>query len=154
MTLSLLRLIGGLSGLACSLAAAAVTIVGASPQGEVAQVNQVVLKFSEAAVSVGDPRQADPAGLSCNGATPQGSGHWNSEREWVYALKDSLPPGTRCTIKVLPGWKPLTGVLTGPTEFRFNTGGPAVRRTHPWSGGAVDEDQLFILELTGPVAEA
>ncbi|MBL8334259.1 MAG: alpha-2-macroglobulin, partial [Rubrivivax sp.] len=59
-----------------------------------------------------------------------------------------------CEIKARADWKPLAGTLTGPTEFRFSTGGPAVQRTQPWSGARIDEDQLFLLELTGPVVEA
>jgi uncharacterized protein YfaS (alpha-2-macroglobulin family) len=140
--------------LACAGLVQAASITRVSPQGEVALVNQVVVGFSTAVVPLGDQRQPDPVILECLGASAGGSGRWNSEREWAWDFKDSLPPGTRCEIRRRPEWKPLAGELTGPTLFRFNTGGPAVRRTHPWPGATVDEDQFFVVELTGPVVEA
>ncbi len=146
--------LAGLAASACMGSASAATITSVSPLGEVAQVNQVVLKFDQAVLPLGDLRQADPVSLNCLGASANGTGRWNSDREWVFDFKDSLPPGTRCEIKRRPAWKPQAGELSGPGEFRFNTGGPAVRRTHPFSGATIDEDQLFILELTGPVVEA
>lgn len=143
-----------LAALCAPVALHAASITSVSPQGEVAQVRQVVVKFSEAVVPLGDGRQAEPVSLECRGAAVAGTGRWNSDREWVFDFKDGLPPGTRCEVKARPAWKPLTGSLTGATEFRFNTGGPAVRSTRPYSGGTVEEDPLFVLELTGPVDEA
>ncbi|MBK7059704.1 MAG: alpha-2-macroglobulin [Rubrivivax sp.] len=139
---------------ACLSQAGAATITQVSPQGEVAQVAQLVVRFSEAVVPMGDARQADPVSLDCQGTAVSGSGRWNSEREWVFDFKDPLPPGTRCRVQRRPGWKPLSGELTGTSEYHFNTGGPAVRRITPWQGSTVEEDQLFILELTGPVVES
>ena len=55
-------------------AAGAVSIVAVTPQGEVAQVRQLTVKFSDAEVAYGDPRLADPLAIACQGSVPAGSG--------------------------------------------------------------------------------
>ena len=55
-------------------AAGAVSIVAVTPQGEVAQVRQVTVKFSDAVVAFGDPRLADPLAIACQGSVPAGTG--------------------------------------------------------------------------------
>ena len=67
-----------------ALAGHAATISSVSPQGEVAQVRQVVVKFSEAVVPFGDLRLPDPMSLACQGAVPTGSGRWANDRVWLY----------------------------------------------------------------------
>ncbi len=141
-------------GACLALPATAARIQQASPQGEVAQVNQVRLRFDDAVVALGDPRLAAPAAVSCQGADAGGSGHWTSAREWVYDFKQMLPPGAVCDIRRRTEWRPLTGDWTGPSEFRFSTGGPAVRRMQPWPDSVVEESAYFVAELTGPVVEA
>ena len=79
--------------------ASATTITSVSPQGEVAKVRQITLKFSEAVLPFGDLRLPDPLSLSCQGAVPAGSGRWASDSVWLYDFRDALPPGTRCTLK-------------------------------------------------------
>ena len=55
-------------------------IASVSPQGEVAQVRQVTVKFSEAVVPFGDLRLPDPMTVSCQGAAPAGTGRWDRRR--------------------------------------------------------------------------
>ena len=148
------RLLAGVVLASANLSALAASIVSVSPQGEVAQVRQVVVSFSEAVVPLGDLRQPEPVTLQCQGAGAAGSARWINERSWAFDFNDALPPGVRCSVKPRAGWKPLQGELTGATEFRFNTGGPAVLRVQPWQGATVEEDQAFILQLSGPVVEA
>ena len=132
----------------------AATIASVSPQGEVAQVRQVTVKFSEAVVPFGDLRLPDPMIVSCQGAAPAGSGRWANERVWLYDFREALPPGTRCTLKAKPDWKPSSGVLTGATEYAFNTGGPSIVSTQPYDGATIAEDQYFMLNLSGPAVES
>lgn len=56
--------------LAALLAASAqaLTITALTPQGEVAQVRQVVAKFSENAVAFGDPKAPAPLAVRCDDA--------------------------------------------------------------------------------------
>ena len=139
--------------LVASVPAQAASITSVSPQGEVAQVRQVTVKFSDAVLPFGDLRLPDPMGVSCQGAAAAGSGRWASDRVWLYDFKDALPPGTRCTLKARAGWKPSAGVLTGRDEFAFSTGGPAVLSMQPFDGATIDEDQHFLLRLSGPAVD-
>ncbi|KQP17650.1 alpha-2-macroglobulin [Pseudorhodoferax sp. Leaf267] len=141
--------------LTAASAAQALQITNASPQGEVAQVRQVVLRFDADAVRSGDAAAKPPATVSCSdNAAGRGTGRWNSAREWVWQFQDDLPPGVRCTIAAAPGFQsPQNQALTGHTSFAFNTGGPFVRNTRPY-GGAIDEEQYFVLRLNGPATLA
>ena len=136
--------------------AAATTVSSLSPQGEVAQVQQLSLRFSEAVVPLGDVRQPDPATLQCSGPVPAGTGRWADQRSWVFDFREALPPGVRCSIKLKPDWKPLASAsaLSGRSEFSFSTGGPAVLSSTPWDGAQIDEDQHFLLQLNGPAVAA
>ena len=79
--------------------APAATITAVSPQGEVAQVRQISVKFSGPVVPFGEPRLADPMSLTCQGAVPAGAGRWANDRVWLYDFREALAPGTRCTLK-------------------------------------------------------
>ena len=79
---------------ALALQAHAAQVVSVSPQGEVAQVRQIVVKFDEAAVNFGDPKAEAPATLSCSDAqVSKGTGRWISDRVWGYDFAADLPPG-------------------------------------------------------------
>ncbi len=137
-------------------AASATTIESFSPQGEVAEVRQVVLRFSEDVVPLGEPRLLDPMAVRCTGGATQGKGRWVNARSWVYDFPEPLPPGSRCTIKLRNEWKPLASAsaLSGRTEFGFNTGGPAVLSASPYEGSMIEENQHFLLRLNGPAVDA
>jgi alpha-2-macroglobulin len=136
--------------LACS-AAQALQITSVSPQGEVAQIRQIVIKFDEAAVNFGDSRAPSPASVSCSDAgASKGNGRWTSEREWVFELEQDLPAGVRCTVAVNSGFQSPSGRrITGASSYAFNSGGPFVKRIQPWPGGRIDEEQMFVLQLSG-----
>ena len=44
--------------------------------------------------------------------------------------------------------------VTGRTEFTFSTGGPAIVSAQPGRGSDIEEDQHFLLRLSGPAVEA
>ncbi len=134
--------------------AQAVTISSVSPQGEVAQVQQVVVKFSAAVVPFGEPKLDDPVDLRCNGSVPAGYSRWSNDREWLYDFAQALPAGTDCMFSARADWKPLNGPLTGNTRFAFQTGGPAVLSIRPYAGTTIDEDQFFLLRLSGVAVAA
>ncbi len=136
------------------LGAQAASVTAVSPLGEVAQVRQVTVKFSEAVVPFGDLRLPDPMAVACEGSTPAGAGRWANERVWLYDFREPLPPGTRCTLKTRAEWKPLNGTLDGAGPYAFNTGGPAVVSMAPGAGRRVEEEQLFLLQLNGPAVDA
>ena len=139
-----------------SQSAWALQIANLSPQGEVAQVRQVVVKFDQGAVNFGDPKAANPVSINCSDAqASKGSGRWISEREWAYEFENDLPPGVRCTVQVASSFKgPKAESIAGTAKYAFNTGGPFVRRISPSQGSRIDEEQFFVLQLNGAAAPA
>ena len=141
-------------GLSSVSLCSAATITAVSPQGEVAQVRQVSVKFSDAVVPFGDLRLPDPMSLSCQGSVSTGSGRWANDRVWLYDFAQAVPPGTRCVIKLKADWKPLQPLTGTVREYSFNTGGPVVTRIEPSEGSQLAEDQFFALRLNGPAVES
>jgi alpha-2-macroglobulin len=139
-----------------ALLAQAAQVVNVSPQGEVTQVRQVVVKFDEAAILFGDPHAEAPASLSCSDAqVTQGTARWISERAWGYEFNNDLPPGVRCTLTMKPGFKTPSGApVSSAKSYVFSTGGPFVRRIQPHQGTRIDEEQYFVLQLNGPATVA
>jgi len=135
-----------------SLGAQALQITRLSPQGEVARVRQVVAQFDSAAVQFGDPKAPAPLEVRCSDAqASKGTGRWTSEREWVFDFERDLPPGTRCTAQVKPGFNSASGAeLTGARSYQFNSGGPFVQSLRPGTYEPIDEEQYFVLQLNGP----
>jgi uncharacterized protein YfaS (alpha-2-macroglobulin family) len=118
-----------------------------SPQGTVKDVRQVRVRFSEQMVPFSDPRALlEPFLIDCS---ETGSGRWADGKNWVFDFDRDLPAGVRCTFRLQPGLKTLSGKeIGGQKEFSFSTGGPAVKNTIPYEGSQyIDEEQIFILTL-------
>ncbi|WP_284618282.1 alpha-2-macroglobulin family protein [Aquabacterium humicola] len=150
------NIVAALMAAAVTAPAEAARITGVTPQGEVAQVRQLVVRFDDAVSPAGDMLRQAPLTLQCSGgALPERSARWNTEREWVLDFHAPLPPGVRCTTQRNPAWQPRSGTLEGRTDFNFSTGGPAIERSDPWDGSTtIAEDQHFLLRLTGPATPA
>lgn len=130
--------------------ASAARVTQIVPSGEVAQVQQLQVRFDAAVLPLGDPRGPAPYTLACNGSTPAGDARWLNDRQWVYDLRTPLPAGQRCTLTRAAG----APAFEGPAEHRFSTGQPVVTAARPWPGSRIEEDQHFLLQLNGPVADA
>jgi len=155
--LSLLALCAGAASLAMMLVAPvahAARVTGLSPQGEVGVVRQVAVRFDVAVVAAGDPRAAAPFKLQCNGVAPAGNGYWVDDRRWVFDLAEPLGSGQRCTLRAEASFRPGGAALDGPAEFGFSTGAPAVLSLVPSPGSRIEEDQHFLVQLTGAVDTA
>ena len=141
---------------AAALQAQALQITSLSPQGEVAQIRQVVAKFDVAAVNFGDPKAPAPLSLNCSDAqASKGSGRWINDREWVFEFANDLPPGVRCTVTAVSGFKSTSGaLLAGAISYQFNSGGPFIQNLLPGTYQPIDEEQYFVLQLNGPAAQA
>ncbi len=137
---------------AWALSAQALQLASVRPQGEVAQVRQLVLRFDADVVPAGRTDAPAPATLRCNGAAPPaGSARWAGPRQWNYDFQDDLPPGLRCEVTLSADLKSLQGeALQGERSLRFSTGGPFVQQLRPYPDSEVDEDQTFVLRLNGP----
>ncbi len=129
--------------------------VSVSPQGKVAQVRQVVVKFDEAMIAFGSPGAQAPAKVSCSSPAPAaGTARWIDAKTWAYDFANDLPPGVKCAVDLNDGLKSVAGVaLNGKRNFSFETGGPFVTRVIP-DGGEIEEDQAFVLRLNGPATDA
>ena len=143
-----------LAPLLCCLAAPSAHALGVtslSPQGEVSQVRQVVAKFNEDAIRFGDPKAPAPFNVQCdNASATKGQARWTSAREWVFDFAEDLPPGVRCQITPISGYKSPAGAgLTSAGSYQFNTGGPFVQRIRPSTSQHIEEEQAFALMLNG-----
>ena len=132
----------------------AARITGVSLQGEVGQSAQLRIGFDAPVVRLGAAASPAPVKLDCAGATLPADGRWADERTWIVDFREPPPPGLRCTVSAVEGWQGLDGPLQGPRVFAFSTGGPAVAQMQPSPGESVEEDQHFVLQLTGPVSDA
>lgn len=146
------------TALAClatvGLQAHALQITSLSPQGEVSRIRQLVAKFDAPAVNFGDAKAAAPLTLNCGDTqAAKGKGRWISDREWVFDFDNDLPPGVRCGVTPVSGFKSASGaLLTGVSSYQFNSGGPFVRSLRPGTYQPIDEEQYFMLQLNGPAA--
>ena len=125
-----------------------------SPQGTVARIRQVRVRFSGPMVSFGDPGGAPaPFDISC---PEKGTGRWADPENWAYDFDRDLPSGVRCEFTLRDGLKSLAGApVGGQRRFQLSTGGPAITRSSPYEGSEhISDDQIFVLELTGPVIES
>ncbi len=151
---------GAVGGLALAAWAAsptvwALSVTGFSPQGEVARVAQVSVRFDAPAVPLGDAQAGAPFTLRCAPQAAEGTGRWLNERQWVFDFKQALPPGTRCTAEVMPGFRSPEGqAITGTQRFAFGTGGPVVLRTWPGNEATIDEEQHVVVRFAGSVTRA
>ncbi|WP_036005706.1 alpha-2-macroglobulin family protein [Paraburkholderia caribensis] len=133
----------------------AARITQVTPQGKVAQVRQVVVKFDESMVAFGAPDLPAPARIKCNDASASaGQPRWIDGKTWAWDFTADLPPGVACSVDLNDGLKSSAGqALTGPRHYTFETGGPFVQNVQPY-GGEIEEDQAFVVRLNGPATDA
>ncbi|WP_341912529.1 MG2 domain-containing protein [Polaromonas sp. YR568] len=130
----------------------ALQVTSVSPQGEIARVRQIAVKFDDSAVNFGDPKAPAPVSLSCSDAqATQGSGRWISDRQWAFEFDNDLPPGVSCTLQGITTFRsPKDQPISGKLSWKFNTGGPFVQNLRPGTYQRIDEEQYFVLQLNGP----
>lgn len=133
----------------------ALDIQNVTPQGQVAEIRQLVVRLDADAVALGSAEGPAPVDFSCAPEQlPGGSGRWNNAREWVWQWNSPLPPGTRCTVTPKKAFKAVSGAtLTSTKRYQFETAGPFVRHIWPRGWVAIDEEQFFLLQLSGPATQ-
>ncbi|HEX5462582.1 MAG TPA: MG2 domain-containing protein [Steroidobacteraceae bacterium] len=144
---------GRAAGRNISTGHAPVRVESFSPQGYVPHVRQVVVRFSDSMVTLGDPRLADPFTVSC---PTRGKGRWADTRDWVFDFDADLDAGVRCHFTLKPRLKSAAGAtVAGRRRFGFETGGPAIVGSLPRDGWAeIDEQQVFLLRLDAQASRA
>ncbi|MGA0572566.1 alpha-2-macroglobulin family protein [Variovorax sp. VNK109] len=140
---------------AAALQAHALQITRLTPQGEVAQVRQIVAQFDEPAVNFGDPKALAPLTVTCSDPqAARGAGRWANDKQWLFDFERDLPPGVNCTVQARSGFASPKGSELPRTSFRFSTGGPFVRDMRPGSWERIDEEQVFVMQLNGAATPA
>ncbi|MEB0140237.1 MULTISPECIES: alpha-2-macroglobulin family protein [unclassified Undibacterium] len=139
----------------------ALTIVGSAlaaqveqftPQGTVAQLNQVKVRFSEPMIAFGDNAAAAPFDINCSAT---GSGRWLDERNWVYEFSRAPQSGKPCSFQLSSALKTRAGnALEGQRRFVFQAAAARVERIEPYADAEIEEEQAFILFFSAPVDEA
>ncbi len=143
-----------------AFSAQAFQITSFSPQGEVAQIRQIVVKFDEPAVKFGDPSATTvPIKVDCSpSAGVEGSSfRWVSDKVLTLEFANDLPPNVSCTAQAVSGFKSVKGAeLTGTRSYKFNSGDPLVVDVTPYAYRAdkIAEDQFFSLRFNGTVDAA
>ncbi len=134
--------------------AAPPSVVRFSPLGTVKGVRQVTGRFSAAMVPLGDPHLAvAPFDINC---PTKGTARWIDSFNWSFDFPSDLPAGLKCTFTLRRGLKTLAGQAVAPAPpFTFDTGGPSIVETRPWSdSNDIDEQQAFLLILDTDVDPA
>ncbi len=123
-----------------------------SPQGEVKNVRQVSVRFSEQMVAFGDPRMVDPFDIQC---AEKGNGRWADGKNWAYDFERDLPAGVVCDFSLKADLRSLSNMaMSGQQKYSFSTGGPAIKEAVPGEGSEnISEDQIFILKLDAEADE-
>ncbi len=144
-------LLAATAALYLPISAQALQITSLSPQGEIARVRQIAVKFDDSAVNFGDPKAPAPVSLSCSDAqATKGSGRWISDRQWAFEFENDLPPGVSCTLQGITTFRsPKDQAISGKVSWKFNTGGPFVKNLRPGTYQRIDEEQYFVLQLNG-----
>ncbi|MBA4418706.1 MAG: alpha-2-macroglobulin [Syntrophus sp. (in: bacteria)] len=123
-----------------------------SPRGDVKNILQVSVRFSEQMVSFGTPELSNPFDIAC---PVPGKGRWIDGKNWVYDFEKDLKAGIQCRFTLKTNVKTLQGKeIKGLKTFAFSTGGPAVKEIYPNEGSeGIEEDQVFVLKLDGNATE-
>ncbi|MFZ4535126.1 alpha-2-macroglobulin family protein [Propionivibrio sp.] len=146
---STFRLLCGLAAvvLFCGAASAA-GVRQFSPQGQVDQQVRATAVFSADMVPLGRPDAPPPFSVDCGEV--KGKGRWGDARSWSYALERPLQPGERCDFRLKSNLKAANGeAVSGESSYAFFAPGPWPRSLTPRPGGAIEEDQAFIIEASG-----
>ncbi|MES2943055.1 MAG: hypothetical protein V4772_09335, partial [Pseudomonadota bacterium] len=122
-----------------------------SPQGEIPNIQQIAIRFSQDMVKLGESNAKAPVNWTCEGAaTPQASSRWLDSRRWVTEFKSVLPAGVRCQARLSEGLLTLAGASLQQAQqtWAFTTGGPKVDWFYPPQGSSIKEDQVFFLRAS------
>ncbi|WP_322994877.1 alpha-2-macroglobulin family protein [Castellaniella sp.] len=131
--------------------ASAAQVVGFTPQGAMARIQQVQVDFDAPAIALGDDLARDPYLIQCDSGAVAGSGRWVDPQHWVYNFQRPLSGAISCQAEPNPDFRDLRGQpLTRAQNYHFTTDGPRARLVRPW-GDEITEDQVFVLRFNAPI---
>ncbi len=136
-----------------AVAAQAASVQQFMPQGRIDQQTRATALFSTAIAQLGETTAPAPFTVDCG--TVKGEGRWVDPRTWAWQLAQPLAAGERCQFTLRPGLVAQNGeAVTGKGRFEFFAAGPWPRSILPRPGGAVDEEQAFVINGGGPIKPA
>ncbi len=140
---------GGAAAALCLCAtASAAGVRQFSPLGQIDQQIRATAVFSTDMVPLGRPDAPPPFNVDCGEV--KGKARWGDAKSWSYTLDRPLQPGERCDFRLKPGLKAANGeAVSGEPGYAFFAPGPWPRSLTPRPGGAIEEDQAFIVEASG-----
>ena len=119
-----------------------------SPQGQIDQLIRATAVFSAAMAPLGRADAPSPFTVDCGDV--KGKARWGDTKTWSYTLERPLKPGERCDFKLKPDLKAANGdAISGESSFAFFAPGPWPRSLTPRPGGAIEDDQAFIVDASG-----
>lgn len=140
-------------GAATALGGGGPQVVLAVPGVSDGAIARFTLRFDTAMVPLGDPRAAGPVTIDC---PTEGTGRWVDQTTYVHTFASPLPGGVTCTFTLKDGLRSLSGYpVEGQRRFVVDSGGPVARAIFPsrW-GGAIEEDQVFLVAANMPADRA
>jgi len=128
------------------------TIESFSPEGEIRDIKQVVVRFSESMVPLSSPKiKTDQFVITC---PSEGKARWLDDKTYVYEFLKPLESGISCTFKVSDSTKSISGKqIVGKKTFEFTTGGPYIIQSEPSDGSKIEENQYFYIHSSAPINE-
>ncbi len=125
-----------------------------SPQGQVAKVASIKLRFNTPVVAFGNAQAPAPVDVQCDDPELTGHGRWLDGSRWTYEFTKNPGPGVSCQVDISPSFRDLNdSAITGTTRFSFHTGGPVVSTVRPRYTD-IAEDQMFVLGFNAAVDAA
>ena len=119
-----------------------------SPQGQIDQQIRATAVFSSDMVPLGRSDSPPPFSVDCGAV--KGKSRWGDVKSWSYTLERPLQPGERCDFRLKPGLKAVNGeAVSGELGYAFFAPGPWPRSLTPRPGGAIEEDQAFVIDASG-----
>jgi uncharacterized protein YfaS (alpha-2-macroglobulin family) len=121
-----------------------------APQGQIDQQVRATAIFSTDMLPFGQPDVAAPFEVDCGAVG--GKGRWSDARSWSYTLDRPLQAGERCDFRLKANLKAISGeAVSGEPRYTFFAPGPWPRSLTPRPGGAIEEDQAFIVEASSAI---
>jgi len=122
-----------------------------TPVGKVETVNQVVVRFNEDMIQLGDANPKPPVESEC---LLNGYGYWRDTKTWTFTFQKVPAPEQKCFIKTVENLKSLKGAVIKATTSEFETTNAQIVFSIPRSYSEVDDDQAFVLFLNGKANKA
>jgi alpha-2-macroglobulin len=121
-----------------------------SPEGEVKDIKQIVIQFSDSMIPMGSPKvSSEIFQINC---PSEGKSRWLDDKTYIYQFFKPLESGIKCEFILKEGIKTLLGKeIIGKKNFSFNTGGPYILQSEPSDGTFIESGQYFYIQTSAEI---